>query len=181
MTGASGAIYALRLLEFLCTSEEFFVHLVISRYGRMVLKEELGSGSLHLPREKVREYKNDDVGAAIASGSFPVESMVVIPCSMGTLAAIATGLSMNLIQRSADVTLKQGRKLILVPRETPLNSIHLSNMLKLSRAGVMIVPAMPGFYNQPQTIDDLVNFMVCRVLDLMGIENTLAKRWKTDG
>jgi 4-hydroxy-3-polyprenylbenzoate decarboxylase len=162
------------------------VELVISDTARIVLKEELGieagEGDL-LPKlgvtntAKVHLHGFRDFTAPIASGSYPTEGMVIIPCSMGTLGAVASGLSQNLIHRAADCTIKEGRRLILVPRETPLSAIHLENMLKLSRLGVRMVPAMPAFYSGQQSIQELVDFMVGKVLDQMGIPHALYPRW----
>lgn len=186
VTGASGARYALRLIE-ICAQKSIKLHCIFSDSAIRVLNEEEGiivSGS-NLSTEKLfkKEYENvlfynfRDIGASIASGSFNVKGMVIIPCSMSTLGAVANGISTNLIHRAADVTLKEGRKLILVPRETPLNAIHLENMLKLSRLGITILPAMPGFYHKPKTLEDLIDMQVMKVLDNMGIENDLVRRW----
>jgi 4-hydroxy-3-polyprenylbenzoate decarboxylase len=125
----------------------------------------------------VQVYSNDDRGAPPASGSALTSGMIVCPCSMGTLSAISVGASRSLIERAADVTLKERRKLVLVPRETPLSAIHLSNMLRLTRAGAVVMPAAPGFYHRPQQISDLVDFVVARMLDQLGVEQTLVKRW----
>jgi 4-hydroxy-3-polyprenylbenzoate decarboxylase len=184
ITGASGSVYGMRLLQAL-TEAEIPVELVISDTAKIVMKEEsvLIPDSLRGVFDHSTEVSgihwNDfhDFTAAIASGSYPTEGMVVIPCSMGTLGAIASGLSQNLIHRAADCTIKEGRKLILVPRETPLSAIHLENMLKLSRLGVRIVPAMPAFYSGQQTLEDLVDFMVGKTLDQMGIPHALYPRW----
>ncbi|WP_025698599.1 UbiX family flavin prenyltransferase [Paenibacillus forsythiae] len=186
ITGASGAIYGVRLTETLL-SLGLTVHLVVSNAGWRVLKEELGwnvsdregvlndhfrgrPGSLRYPPVA-------DIGASIASGSFRTEGMIIMPCSMGTLSAVASGSSDNLMTRAADVMLKEGRPLVLVPRETPLHAIHLENMLKLSRLGVRIIPAMPAFYFGPRSMDDLVNFMVGKVLDSFGMDHALFRRW----
>lgn len=189
ITGASGSVYGVKLIETLLEME-FTVHLVVSGAGWRVLKEELGWKSSnreetlqgqfgHLPGKLV--YHNvADIGASIASGSFLTYGMIVMPCSMGTLSSIASGASDNLMARAADVMLKEGRPLVLVPRETPLHAIHLENMLKLARLGVRIIPAMPAFYFGPQTIDDLVKFLVGKVLDNLGIEHALFKRWGDD-
>jgi polyprenyl P-hydroxybenzoate and phenylacrylic acid decarboxylases len=186
-TGASGAVYGVKLCkELLAAGIE--VHLVISDAGWRVLKEELGwdaarrqdslAGGLELAEEsRLRYYPNGDIGAAIASGSFRCEGMAVVPCSMGTLAAIAHGTADNLLTRAADVTLKEGRPLLLVPRETPLNAIHLENMLKLARLGVRMIPAMPAFYHGSQTLEDAVNFVVGKVLDGMNVPHRLFRRW----
>ncbi|WP_425353897.1 UbiX family flavin prenyltransferase [Cohnella thailandensis] len=186
-TGASGAVYGVKLCkELLAAGIE--VHLVVSDAGWRVLKEELGwdaarrqdslAAGLGLAEEsRLRYYPNGDIGAAIASGSFRCEGMAVVPCSMGTLAAIAHGTADNLLTRAADVTLKEGRPLLLVPRETPLNAIHLENMLKLARLGVRMIPAMPAFYHGPQTLEDAVNFVVGKVLDGMNVPHRLFRRW----
>lgn len=186
ITGASGAIYGVELTKALLRME-LEVHLVITDAGWRVLGEELGWNvikrkevlSEHFDghRGKWSYYPNQDIGALIASGSFRTSGMAVIPCSMGTLSGIARAASDNLIERAADVMLKEGRKLILVPRETPLHAIHLENMLTLSRMGVTILPAMPGFYNQPQSISDLVRFIVGKTMDAMGIDHAIYKRW----
>lgn len=186
ITGASGSIYGIKLIETLL-GMQFTVHLVISNAGWRVIKEELGWDTTNrdemlrarfgaLPGNLVY-HSIADIGASIASGSFLTHGMIVMPCSMGTLSSIATGASDNLMARAADVMLKEGRPLVLVPRETPLHAIHLENMLKLSRLGVRIIPAMPAFYFGPQTIDDLVAFMVGKVLDNLGIEHALFHRW----
>jgi 4-hydroxy-3-polyprenylbenzoate decarboxylase len=190
ITGASGAVYATRLLEILLRAGRR-VHLTISPAGVEVLKTELGlsvdldkfdSVQLGLPVERVgpgtlayHHYR--DYSAPIASGSFLTAGMVICPCSMGTLASVANGLSTNLIQRAADVHLKERRKLIVVPRETPLGSIQLENMKRLSDAGGVVLAAMPGFYHHPQSISDLIDFVVGRILDQLGIEKDLTRRW----
>lgn len=185
ITGASGAIYGVRLLRFFAESR-IPVGLVISDTARIVMEQELEKGVRHLFREMVTDpficqYGFHDFTAPIASGSYPVEGMVVIPCSMGTLGAIASGLSQNLIHRAADCAIKEGRKLVLVPRETPLSAIHLENMLKLSRLGVKIVPPMPAFYGAQQKVEDLVDFAVGKVLDQLGISHMLYPRWVGGG
>ncbi|ALS22676.1 MULTISPECIES: UbiX family flavin prenyltransferase [Paenibacillus] len=186
ITGASGAAYGVRLCRFLLSRGEH-LHLVITDAGWRVLKEELGwdagrrqeSLKKHLGGSAGSyEYvPNQDIGAKTASGSFLTKGMVIVPCSMGTLSGIANGASDNLLERTADVMLKEGRKLILVPRETPLHAIHLENMLKLSRLGVRMIPAMPAFYQGPQTVDDMIDFVVGKILDTMEIEHQLYKRW----
>jgi 4-hydroxy-3-polyprenylbenzoate decarboxylase len=154
------------------------VELVVSDTAKIVMEEELGSeAKLPEPSRLLRIHDFHDFTAPIASGSYPTEGMVIIPCSMGTLGAIASGLSQNLIHRAADCTMKEGRKLIIVPRETPLSAIHLENMLKLSRLGVRIVPAMPAFYSGQQSVQELVDFMVGKVLDQMGVTHALYPRW----
>lgn len=182
ITGASGAIYGIRLCEELL-QRGVHLHLVITDAGWRVLHEELGYRKELLDKHlstfpgTYQYHRIGDIGASIASGSYLAEGLVVIPCSMGTLSGIAHGASGNLLERAADVMLKEGRKLILVPRETPLHAIHLENMLTLSRMGVRMIPAMPAFYYGPRTIDDIVNFLVGKVLDNMGIEHNLFTRW----
>jgi 4-hydroxy-3-polyprenylbenzoate decarboxylase len=190
ITGASGTIYGLRLVKELLRRGDD-VSLTISPPGFMVLKEEVGL-ALEGEKDKIREtlknflgktegnleyISSDDLISPLSSGSALVRLMIVCPCSMGTIARIANGISSNLIERVADCMLKEKGKLILVPRETPLNTIHLENMLKLSRMGVSIVPAMPAFYIQPKTVDEIVDFVVGKVLDSAGIDNELYKRW----
>jgi 4-hydroxy-3-polyprenylbenzoate decarboxylase len=177
ITGGSCSIYAVALLTAL-RELGIETHVVVSRMGAYVLEHEC-----NFSRSEVRElatvlYENDDLAAAIASGSFKTDAMVIVPCSMNTLGAVASGLSTNLLQRAADVTLKERRPLVVVPRETPLTNIHLENMLKLSRAGAVMMPASPGFYHHPETIDDLVLIMVGRILDQLGLDGGLFKRWK---
>ena len=189
ITGASGAPYAVRLLQQL-TAAHRSVSLIVSRYGMRLLETESGISSIDALRSAVGKdawdscvttYANDDRGAPPASGSALTSGMVVCPCSMGTLSAISVGASRSLIERAADVTLKERRKLILVPRETPLSAIHLSNMLRLTRAGAVVMPAAPGFYHKPEQISDLVDFVVARMLDQLGVEQHLVERWKGEG
>jgi flavin prenyltransferase len=189
ITGASGARYALTLLSALAQAD-VEIHLVVSDAGFRVLADEEGikCNSRSLREEGVAGispssftlYDIRDIGAKIASGSASFSGMVICPCSMGTLGAVAHGIASNLIHRAADVTLKERRPLLIVPRETPLSSIHLANMLSLSQAGATIIPAMPGFYHQPKSIDDVVNMQVMKILDQMKVPNTLAARWKSD-
>jgi 4-hydroxy-3-polyprenylbenzoate decarboxylase len=195
ITGGSGMPYARRLLQVLLEAGHQ-VKLVVTESGERVLAIELGlrlEGTLSERAEQWRSllgrpaadpslelFHPRDMAAPISSGSFPTSGMVVIPCSMGTLARIAAGVSTTLVERAADVTMKERRPLVLVPRETPLNDIHLENMLRLRRAGADILPAAPGFYHQPRTIDDLVDFIVARVLDRLGIEHQLVRRWTGD-
>jgi 4-hydroxy-3-polyprenylbenzoate decarboxylase len=185
ITGASGAPYAVRLLEALVRAEER-VWLMISSHGWRLLQMESGIGSVQELRERtephgwdnfVTLFDSEDRGAAPASGSARTRGMVICPCSMGTLAAIAAGTSRSLVERAGDVTLKERRPLILVARETPLSVIHLENMLRVTRAGAVVLPAAPGFYNSPRGIADLVDFIVARVLDHLSVEHTLGKRW----
>jgi 4-hydroxy-3-polyprenylbenzoate decarboxylase len=190
MTGASGAAYALRLLEVLLKAGQP-VYLLVSKAAQMVLAMETPLDIPSRPADMqqffaehyqvdaslLTVFSREDWTAPIASGSHRAQHMVVCPCTTGTLAAIANGNSDNLMERAADVMLKEQRKLIMVVRETPLSVIHLENMLKLARAGATILPANPGFYQQPQTMDDLVDFIVARILDHMQIEHTLLPRW----
>ncbi|MDC6179360.1 UbiX family flavin prenyltransferase [Ralstonia solanacearum] len=180
ITGASGAIYGVRLLQVLQglrDSAGVESHLLMSPAGLMNVQHEL-----HMTREEVEALAHvvhnvRDIGATIASGSFAAEAMVVAPCSMKTLAAVAHGLSDNLIARAADVTLKERRRLILMVRETPLNLAHLRNMTAVTEMGGIVFPPVPGFYQRPKTIDDLVDHTVGRVLDLLGLPQTLAASW----
>ena len=177
ISGGSGAIYGISLLKVL-RELDIETHLVVSTMGEYVMEHECGIRLEEIKKLATFSYDNRDFTAPIASGSFKIQSMVVIPCSMKTLSSIANGFSENLLSRAADVTIKEGRKLILVPRETPLSPIHLENMLKLSRIGVNIFPACPGFYNHPESIEDIVANLVGRILDLMGIDNQIFKRWQ---
>ncbi|WJW76857.1 flavin prenyltransferase UbiX [Thiohalobacter sp. IOR34] len=190
ITGASGARYALRLLECLIQAGEQ-VELMLSEPGQVVLGMETDLGLPGRPAEierllaerlgavegQLRVYGARQWTAPLASGSGAPRAMVVCPCTMGTLSAIACGASRSLIERAADVVLKEGRKLVLVPRETPFSAIHLENMLKLARLGVVILAANPGFYHQPQTIDDLIDFVVARILDQLGVAHSVGERW----
>ena len=188
LTGASGTVYGTRLVEVLADQTNFEVHLTISPAGARSLLEEVSididvdnfelSDLIGRDADNVIYHSPNDIGASIASGSFRAEGMVIIPCSMGTVASVAMGLSRNLLQRSADVCMKERRKLVLVVRETPFSTIHLENMLKLSKNGVTILPAMPAFYHFPDTIDDQINFVVSKTLDQFGIEAGLIRRWK---
>ena len=188
VTGASGAPYAVRLLEALVERQRR-VSLIVSDHGVRLLQTEMAIGSVDALRERVgaqrwdavvRVYDDRDRGAAPASGSALTGGMVVCPCSMGTMSAIAVGASRSLVERAADVTLKERRPLVLVPRETPYSAIHLENMLTVTRAGAVVLPASPGFYHRPRSIDDLVNFVVARVLDHIGVEHAVAPRWGTE-
>ena len=177
ITGASGAGYARTLLRAI-PRRSYDVYLVSSAAGRLVYESETGLAlSADIPPD-VRIYDESDFTAPIASGSFPCAGMVIVPCTMGTLGAIASGLSQNLIHRAADVCLKERRPLILVPRETPLNRVHLANMLKAAEAGAIILPAMPGFYHKPKDIQGVFDFVVARILDQLGVEHDLVGPWK---
>lgn len=177
MTGATGAILGVRLLEHLADRSDIETHLVISRWGRATIDYETDRTPAEVEKLADAVYKPDDMYAPISSGSFTVDATIVVPCSMKTVAAIRAGYSDGLIARAADVTLKERRRLVLVPRETPLSEIHLENMLMLSRMGAHIVPPMPAFYQMPSTIDDLVDHTVMRILDAVGVENESAPRW----
>lgn len=193
MTGASGAQYGLRLLQCLLAAD-CRVYLLLSSAAEVVIRTET---DLDLPEtlekqqimlsqrygateEQLQLFARDDWFSPVASGSSSVSSMVICPASGGTLSAIAHGASNNLIERAADVALKERRQLILVPREAPYSAIHLENMLKLTQLGAMIIPASPGFYMQPQTVEELVDFIVARILDQLGIEQDLMPRWGED-
>lgn len=193
MTGASGAAYGLRLLEVL-VEQGCGVYLLISRAAEVVINTET---ELDLPdsfqaqwdyfvnfaqsnHDQIVMFEKDDWFAPVASGSGAPSSMVICPASGGTISAIAHGASNNLIERAADVALKERRKLILVPRETPYSQIHLENMLKLTQMGAVVMPASPGFYHEPETIEDLVDFMVARILDQLNIPHELMTRWGED-
>jgi 4-hydroxy-3-polyprenylbenzoate decarboxylase len=184
-TGASGAPYGVRLLQQLANAGRD-VSLIVSSHGLRLLKTETDIGDVEGLRlsvgaaewdKHVTVFDDADRGAGPASGSAKTGGMVICPCSMGTLASIAAGTSRSLVERAADVTMKERRPLVLVPRETPLSAIHLENMLRLTRAGAVILPASPGFYHKPATIEDLVDFVVARILDHLGVDNTLAPRW----
>jgi 4-hydroxy-3-polyprenylbenzoate decarboxylase len=190
MTGASGAQYGLRLLECLLAAE-CRVYFLISASARVVLatetEERLPDGieaaqsylcrRFNVSAERLRLFDRDDWFAPVASGSSAPASMVICPCSTGTLSAIAVGASNNLIERAADVALKERRQLILVPRETPYSQIHLENMLSLTRMGALVLPASPGFYQRPQRVEELIDFVVARILDQLGVAQTLLPRW----
>ncbi len=176
MTGATGAVFGVRLLRALKESE-VESHLVLSKWAQQTLEHEMGLSGDDVRALADVVYGVGDMAAAVSSGSFLTEGMVVVPCSMKSLAAIANGVGDTLVHRAADVILKERRKLVLVPRETPLNDIHLENMLKLSRMDVTILPPMPAFYNHPESINDIVDHIVARILDQFGIEADFAKRW----
>lgn len=193
-TGASGLAYGVRLLECLLGAGNR-VYLLYSQVAQVVARQELDLSLPARPRDaeaffnerfgtaagQLRAFGREEWFAPVASGSNPADAMVICPCTMGSLAAIATGLSDNLIERAADVMLKERRPLILVPRETPLSAIHLENMLKLARAGAVILPANPGFYHHPDSVASVVDFVVARILDHLGIAHELMPRWGADG
>jgi 4-hydroxy-3-polyprenylbenzoate decarboxylase len=176
MTGATGSIIAVRLLQALQNSP-VETHLIISKWARQTLLHETSYSAEDVMAMATHTYALGDMGAAVSSGSFVTEGMVIVPCSMRSLAVIAQGTGDHLVHRAADVIMKERRRLVLVPRETPLSTIHLENMLKLSRLGCSIVPPMPAFYNHPETIDDLVNHLVMRILDQFGLDTEGAERW----
>lgn len=189
-TGASGMPYGIRLLEMLLKSGNR-VYLLYSQVAQIVAQQEMNLALPSRTKEveqlfnqrfnategQLRVFGREEWFAPVASGSNPADAMVICPCTMGTMAAIAAGLSQNLIERAADVMLKENRKLILVPRETPFSVIHLENMLKLARSGAVILPANPGFYHHPETVQEVVDFIVARTLDHLGISHTLMPRW----
>ena len=193
ISGASGAIYAQRLLMQLEASPEVGqINLVISGPGRRVISDELDISAtsdmeelvaemIGRPSNKSVSFHPGDIGATIASGSYPVDAMVIIPCSASTLGVLASGSSRNLLHRAADVCLKEGRKLVIVPRETPLSVIHLENMLKLRQAGAMIVPAMPSFYHRPANIIEMVDHFIYRVMDHLGVAHSEETVWQGHG
>jgi len=176
ITGASGVIYGKRLLEVL-REKRIETHLIVSKAAEKVVEHELETTKKDLERLAHHVYSVDDFNAPLMSGSFQTDGMIIIPCTMKTLAGIAHGYSDNLILRAADVTLKERRKLIVVPRETPLSVVHLHNMLSVAELGVAVIPAMPAYYHKPKEIDDLVDFVVGKVLDCLGVEHRLFKRW----
>jgi len=185
ITGASGSVYGVRLIRELAVRKHH-IDVVITNAGKQVMKEELGvSGfktaldkiGLSKFRSRMTIWENDNFEAPFMSGSSAHEAVIIIPCSMGKLAAVANGISSNLLERTADVALKERRQLILVVRETPFSLIHLENMVKVARAGAQILPAMPAFYHHPKTIDDMVNFVVGKVLNLLRIDQNLFKGW----
>lgn len=185
ITGASGSIYGIRLIEELLKNN-FFVNVVVTSAGKKVMKEEIGEEDLRLLIEKrnakvidnMQVWENNNFEAPFMSGSNSPNAVIIIPCSVGKLAAIANGISNNLLERIADVALKENKQLILVVRETPLSLIHLENMVKVAKAGAKILPAMPAFYHHPQTLDDIIDFIVGKVFNLLNIEHNLFKPWR---
>src|ERR1700740_61860 len=178
ITGATGAVYGVRLLEALKAASGWESHAVLSEAGALNLWHELKMKRKEVERLADAAYHPKDIGAAIASGSFLTEGMVIAPCSMKTLAAVAHAHADDLVSRAADVVLKERRRLVLVPRETPLNLAHLRNMVAVTEMGGIIMPPMPAFYAMPKTIDDLVAHTVGRILDLFGVRTTKVKRWQ---
>lgn len=178
ITGASGTAYAIDLVKQLQKDPEIETHGVISSWAKQNLKIESDLSLRELESLFDYSYSANNMSALIASGSYLVDAMVVVPASMKTVSAIAYGFGDNLIARAADVVLKEQKKLIIVPRETPLSTIHLENLTKLSKMGVQIIPPIPAFYNQPQTINDIINHQTMKLLDALGIDNQLDQRWK---
>ncbi len=177
ITGASGTVYGLRLIEVLRTAG-CQVHAVVTDSGWRVMEYECNVTRADFEKLVDKLYDQADVGAAIASGSFYYDAMVVVPCSMKTAASIAHGISDNLLTRAADVMLKEGRSLIIVPRETPMHAIHLENLLTLAKLGVRVIPACPGFYHKPESLQDLIDMLVGKICDSLGVENSLFERWQ---
>lgn len=177
VTGATGAVYAARLLEVLRDMPEVNTHLIVSEWGERTLETETEMTGDDLRALATHTYSYRDMGAKTSSGSFLTDGMIIMPCSMKTLSAIAHGYDDNLISRTAGVMLKEGRRLVLSPRETPLSAIHLENMLKLAKLGVRLVPPMPAFYNKPETLESIIDFHVTKVLDSFGIHRDSAGRW----
>ncbi|MGW6059267.1 non-oxidative hydroxyarylic acid decarboxylases subunit B [Streptomyces sp. NPDC055189] len=178
MTGATGAAIGVRLLENLAQLPDVETHLVLSRWARTTIELETGLPVAEVSALADVTHHPDDQGATISSGSFRTDGMVIVPCSMKTLAGIRAGYAEGLVARAADVVLKERRRLVLVPRETPLSEIHLENMLALARQGVQMVPPMPAFYNHPATVDDIVDHITARVLDQFDLPAPAAKRWE---
>lgn len=179
VTGASGVVYAYNLLKEL-KKLNVEVFLIISETAKKIIDLEMGATLMEFSKFASTLFDNSDVAASVASGSFPVDGMIIVPCSMATLAAVAHGNSDNLIRRAADCILKENRLLILVPRETPLNLVGLENMVKAKMAGAVILPAMPGFYHKPKNLEELVNFVVGKILDMLKLEHNLYQRWGID-
>jgi 4-hydroxy-3-polyprenylbenzoate decarboxylase len=177
ISGASGSIYGLRLLEYL-NGQNVEIHLILTRSGEKTLFLETGKSAAEVRKMAAFSYSLEDIGSRLASGSFPTDGMVVAPCSIHTMSAIAAGISSNLLVRAADVTLKERRKLVLMVRESPLHLGHLRSMAALAEMGAIIAPPVPGFYNRPQTVMDLVDHSVERVLDLLGLPDPAARRWE---
>jgi 4-hydroxy-3-polyprenylbenzoate decarboxylase len=180
ITGTTGVIYGVKMVEYLHDNhDDIETFLVISDVAKKILTVETSTTSDALSKKASHSFDPEDIAAPIASGSFLTDGMIIIPCSMKTLAAVATGYSDNLIARAADVVLKERRKLVVVPRETPLSTIHLKNMLTVSRAGAIVLPPVPAFYYEPKTIDEVINYTIGKVLDVLGIEHQLFERWKS--
>ena len=177
ITGASGVIYGIRLLEIL-RRLKIETHLVLTPAAKITIAAETDYSTQSVEKLASKSYRYNDIAAAISSGSFRTDGMIVIPCSMHTMGALASGIADNLLLRAADVTMKERRTLVVVPRETPLSLIHLENMGRLARAGGCILPAMPGFYERPKNVSEIVDHLVGKVLDILGVENDLFRRWE---
>lgn len=177
ISGASGVQYGIRLLEVLA-EKGIKTHLILTGAGKQIMEIETDYTLSDVEKLATWSYSQEDFSAPIASGSYKTAGMIVAPCSMKTLGAVANGMSDTLLTRAADVCLKEERKLILMTRETPLNLIHLENMVRAKKAGASILPACPGFYSRPKTLEDLIDIMVGRALDLLGIENNIYERWR---
>ncbi|MES2321273.1 MAG: UbiX family flavin prenyltransferase [Pseudomonadota bacterium] len=177
ITGATGAVYGVRLLQQLSATPGIETHVIVSDAGALTLHQELGMARRDVEALAHVVHKNRDIGASVASGSFQSDGMVIAPCSMKTLASVALGLSDNLIARAADVVLKERRRLVLMVRETPLNLAHLRNMTQVTEMGGIVFPPLPAFYNKPAGIEEMVDHTVARVIDLFGVEHALAPRW----
>ena len=177
VTGASGTIYAVKLLEALKKTESVTTHVIFSDYARVNLEIETGYTIEDVLSMADHSYDNRDLAACISSGSYPAEGVIILPCSMKTLSGIANGYADNLITRVCDVALKERRRLVICPRETPLNTIHLKHMYELSQMGAVIAPPMPAFYNHPETVEDIVNHQIMKILDQFRIPFEGAKRW----
>jgi flavin prenyltransferase len=176
ITGGSGVIYGIKTLEIL-RDLKMETHLIISEWGERNIKIETDKSIDYVNSLATKHYDKDNMAAAISSGSYKIDGMIVVPCSMKTLSSIANGYDDNLISRAAGVCIKESRKIVIVPRETPLSKIHLENMIKLAEAGAVVLPAMPGFYHRPKTMDDLLAHVVGKILDQFGIEHNIFKRW----
>lgn len=180
ITGASGSIFGVRVLEGLRAAGGVEIHLVVTKWGQQTLEHETGLAIKDVRALADQVHPAGEMGAAIASGSFHTDGMIIAPCSMRSAAAIALGFGDSLVHRAAEVVLKEKRRLVIVPRETPLTEVHLDNLLRLARMGVSVLPPMPAFYNHPQSLDDIVNHIAARVLDQFGIAVPNAKRWSGD-
>ena len=176
ITGGSGVIYAIKTLEVL-QNLKIETHLIVSRWGERNISIETDKTFDYVKSLATTYYNNDNMAAATSSGSFKYDGMLIVPCSMKTLSSVANGYEDNLISRSAGVCIKESRRLVIVPRETPLSKIHLANMIKLAETGVVLLPAMPGFYHKPKSIDDLITHIVGKILDQFGIEHNIFRRW----
>ena len=176
ITGGSGVIYAIKTLEVL-QNLKIETHLIVSRWGERNINIETDKTFDYVKSLATTYYNNDNMAAATSSGSFKYDGMLIVPCSMKTLSSVANGYEDNLISRSAGVCIKESRRLVIVPRETPLSKIHLANMIKLAETGVVLLPAMPGFYHKPKSIDDLITHIVGKILDQFGIEHNIFRRW----